>query len=276
MHRQANRTIESWRLPNRLLPYEKPTYRRGDDGDTAIRVILPDIASSKTMSAKVACQPEDRIISLKRSFFTAFDAYEAQDEALQNLASDAYDRASTPPSSKLIKQRRDSMQDTPSLPSSQPTLDSVSPALPIPPVPTDVSKFYAAPQIVTPSTEEAPPKRESSTPVPKELEIDGNPGFDPHRDDQHVEDEADVVKTYLWKGKRYEVQGDEPPEWLNDVRNASRPAGRLSGGGLQPSRDQRSISTTGSVGSSRNGRTRQSLRSGLGEDAGRRRSSRRG
>ena len=194
---------------------------------------------------------------------------------MHNLASSSLPpREQTPPPSKLLKQRRDSMHDAPTLTSSQPTLHSISPALPISPAPTEMSKTSAAPLIVTLSTEETPPKRESSALVPKELEIDGNPGFDPHRDDEQAEHQEDVIKTYLWKGKRYEVQGDEPPEWLNVIRTAPRPASRVSGAGLQPPRDQRSISTTGSVASSRTGRTGV-RRSVLVESDGHRRSSRR-
>lgn len=275
MYDQENQSPQPWQQPNPLLPYEKPAYRRGCDGETAVRIILPETPSSNTIEAWVPGSHEDRLVSLKRSFFTAFDAYEAQDKALENLMSDSYDREQTPPPPKVIKQRRDSMQDMYSMPSSQPTVHSASPALPISPAPTELSKI-AAPQIVTPSTEEAPPKRESSAPVPKALEIDGKAGFDPHKDDGQPEEDQDVIKTYLWKGRRYEVQGDEPAEWLIDVKTVPRHPQKSAGPGLQPPRDHRSLSTPGSVASSRTGRTRRSLRSIGGDGDGRRRSSRRG
>lgn len=275
MYDHTNVTPQPWHQPNPLLPYEKPAYRRGCDGDTAVRIMLPERPSPKTIEALVPGTQEDRLVSLKRSFFTAFDAYEAQDKALENLASDSYHHRKTPPPPKVIQQRRDSMQDMCSMPSSQPTIQSASPALPISPASTELSKS-AAPLIVTPSTEEAPPKRESSAPVPKGLEIDGNPGFDSHKGEQQPEEDQDVIKTYLWKGRRYEVQGDEPPEWLIDVKVAPRHPNKASAASLQPPRDRRSLSTPGSVASSRTGRTRQSLRSGFGESEGRRRSSRRG
>jgi len=275
MYDQENRSPQPWQQPLPLLPYEKPAYRRGCGGDTAVRIILPESPSPKTIEALVPGNQEDRLVSLKRSFFTAFDAYEAQDKALENLASDLHHLQTPPRPAKVRKQRRDSMQDMYSMPSSQPTVQSASPALPISPAPTELSKS-AAPLIVTPSTEEASPKRESSAPVPKGLKIDGNPGFDPHKISGQPEEDQDVVKTYLWKGHRYEVQGNEPAEWLTDVKTAPRHPPKSAASSLQPPRDQRSLSTPGSVASSRTGRTRQSLRSGGDGNDGRRRSSRRG
>lgn len=69
------------------------------------------------------------------------------------------------------------------------------------------------------------PKRpRKSTPtgsIPEELEIDGNAALDPRCTDNSTP----AKLTYLYRGIRYEVQGDEPEEWLFDVKKvASTPA----------------------------------------------------
>lgn len=176
-------------------------------------------------------------------------------------------RASTaPPKAKRpkikLKQRRDSLQDA-SLP--LPSVLAPKPPALVSPAPTELSK--APPPAATPSTEAPPPprsQRAGSTPVPRALEIDGNAALDPHKPDDELQG---VVRTYLWKGRRYEVTGDEPEDWLRDVKVSVPSAGAVSArASLAGGRTE-----TPEGGEGR--RTRNSLR---GADEGRRRSSRRG
>jgi hypothetical protein len=168
------------------------------------------------------------------------------------------------------KKRRDSIQDDNSASTGSVT-EARTPASSSP-LPTKTRP--QAPVIVL-TTEPSTASQDSAVAIPKELEIDGNAGFDPHRADNG---NTPPKRTYLYKGKRYEVQGDEPEEWLKDVREvAPTPvASRASVSSAQAGLHARSSITPSSVRSGATARTRQSRResSDRPDDGDRRRSGR--
>jgi hypothetical protein len=290
---------QPWKQPLPNEPYVKPNFKRGQDQSTTTKVLLPDQPLERTKQFLVG----DKIITLKRSWLTAFDAARAQDAAVAKAASAltaTIDSIEVPPPSKVF--RRDSIQDVSSRLTETPKLvpvaskEPVSPAptenadapasrrpsteklaenfaekqkmgpsqaitAPISPAPTEINPLPTV--TVTPSTERSE-IRKSATPVPKGLEINGTSALDPHKPDVEIE----MVRTYLWKGRRFEVQGDEPEEWLRDVRETPKnpTAARASSAARS--------SITPALTSS--GRTRQSLRGSSSQAEGRRRSTRQG
>ena len=254
-----------WELPLPRAPISKPVWRRGQDGvDTAIRIPMPQEPPVHKVEA-----PVNRFTASKRPFFKAFDAEEAQDAAFANRTV-GYDHDLPQHPYHHAKKRRDSIQDDNSA-----STDSVA-GLRTPasssPLPTKARP--QAPVIVL-TTEPSTSSQDSAVAIPKELEIDGNAGFDPHRPDNSI---TPPRRTYLYKGKRYEVQGDEPEEWIKDVREvAPTPvASRASVSSAQAGLHTRSSVTPNSVRSGATARTRQSRRgsSDRPDDGDRRRSGR--
>jgi hypothetical protein len=255
-----------WELPLPRAPISKPVWRRGQDGDTAIKIPMPQ----KPPVHEVEIIADLRTPS-KRPFFRAFDAVEAQDAAFATQTI-GYDHDLPQHPRHHAKKRRDSIQDDHSA-STDSVTETRSPASSSP-LPTN-SRLQAPVIVLT--TEPTTSGEESAVLIPKELEIDGNAGFDPHRSDNG---NTPPKRTYLYKGKRYEVQGDEPEEWLKDVREVA-PApvtSRASVSSAQAGLHSRSSITPNSIRSGTTARARPSRRgsSDRPDDAGRRRSGRLG
>lgn len=357
----------------------KPTWTRGDDDDTAIKISMPDTPPEHTLDFLAGCSGQERVARLKRTYFQAFDAAAAQDAALAGSAGN-YDRDLPPcaAATNASKKRKDSLQDNGSTPQgsqskglSAPTPSSIapsptesqdetpaiidtllddgstperskdkslstpttspnvsspaepqnqtssiidslrgdgstprknkpkssstpktspnvsSPAGPKGPPPAisdnlqddgnapessqnegsstaGPSHHVTAPDIpqdqvdqtpaIIVSTENPTPSEESNIEVPKELRIDGNAGFDPHR----TSNEPETIKTYLWHGKRYQVQGDEPKEWLVDVKEVPKPSSPTKGTERSVRRKTRSSKTPTSNPSKKSSRVRKS------------------
>ena len=213
--------------------------------------------------------PVNRITPPKRAFFKAFDAEEAQDAAFANrTVGYVHDLPQYP--RHHAKKRRDSIQDDNS--ASAGSVTGVRTPASSSPLPTHPGP--RAPTIVL-TTEPLTSSQDSAVAIPKELEIDGNAGFDPHRPDNG---NTPPERTYLYKGKRYVVQGDEPEEWLKDVREvAPTPvASRASVSSAQAGMHSRSSITPNSIRSGTTARTRRSRResSDRPDDGDRRRSGR--
>lgn len=254
-----------WELPLPRAPISKPVWRRGQDGDdTAIRIPMPQEPPMHEVET-----PADRLTASKRSFFKAFDAEEAQDAAFATRTV-GYDHDLPQHPVRHAKKRRDSIQDDNSASTGSVT-GTRTPASSSP-LPTKVRP--QAPVILL-TTEPSTSSEDSAVAIPKELEIDGNAGFDPHRPDSG---NAPPKRTYLYKGKRYEVQGDEPEAWLKDVREvAPAPvASRASVSSAPTGLHTRSSITPNSVRSGATARTRPSRResSDRPDDGDRRRSGR--
>lgn len=254
-----------WTLPLPRTPMVKPNWRRGQDGGTAIKIPMPQ--EPPVHSIEVAAE---RLTSLlKRSYFKAFDAVEAQDAALAGrIVSYDHDLQNYP--RHKAKKRRDSIQDDNSA-SADSTLGTRSPASSSP-LPSK-SKPQAPTIVLT--TEASTSSEDSAVHIPKELEIDGNAGFDPHRPENG---NTPPKRTYLYQGRRYEVQGDEPEEWLKDVREVVPTAApsRASMSSTQRRGHSRSSITPNSMLSGTTTRRRQSRRgsSDRPDDVDRRRSGR--
>jgi hypothetical protein len=221
-------------LPN--TPMAKPTWRRGQEGDTAVRIVISPEPPEHDVEIPLGSTKDESTPTHKRSYFQAFDALAAQDAALAQ-SSIGYDhdlprdfRAKRPE-----KKRRDSIRDDSSTPKSVvndvPSTPSSSPPV------VAAAEVAKAPTIVLTTEEAALTDDGKNARVPKELEIDGNAGFDPHR----AENSAQQPKrTYLYKGKRFEVQGDEPEEWLKDVREVAPQASRASLSSVKPRQHSKS------------------------------------
>ena len=253
-----------WELPLPRAPISKPVWRRGQDGDTAIKIPMPQEPPVHEVEV-----PTKHLTPSKRPFFKAFDAEEAQDAAFANRTI-GYDHDLPQHPRHHAKKRRDSIQDDNSASTGSVTeMRSPASSSPLPTKPRP-----QAPIIVL-TTEPTTSSEDSAVAIPKELEIDGNAGFDPHRPDNG---NTPPKRTYLYKGKRYEVQGDEPEEWLKDVREvAPAPvASRASVSSAQAGLHSRSSITPDSIRSGTTARTRQSRRgsSDRTDDADRRRSGR--
>lgn len=257
-----------WKQPLPSTPMGKPTWRRGQEGDTATRVPLPHDPPEHTVELPIGTLDGARRESLKRPYFKAFDAEEAQAAALATHTI-RYDHDLLQHPLLKAKKRRDSIQDDDSAPSSsvsdnQPSTPSSS--LPIQPK-------ASAPAIIL-TTEPSSSSEGNSAAIPKELEIDGNAGFDPH----HIGNHAERPKmTYQYKGRRYEYQGWEPAEWLKDLREVAPQPTPASTSSAQPRGQSRSSVTPNSMVSGVTARSRQSPRRSIGrtEDSERRRSGRR-
>lgn len=253
---------QEWELPLPRAPISKPLWRRGQDGDTAIKIPMPQEPPAHEVEVTA-----NRLTPSKRPFFKAFDAAEAQDAAFANRAI-GYDHDLPQQPRNNAKKRRDSIQDDNSASTSSFT-ETRSPASSSP-LPTVARP--RAPVIVL-TTEASSSSEDSAAAIPKELEIDGNAGFDPHRPDIT---NTPPRRTYLYKGKRYEVQGDEPEEWLKDVREVAPVASRASMSSTQARLHSRSSITPNSTFSGTTAQTRPSRRGSPGrlDDAERRRSGR--
>ena len=254
-----------WELPLPRAPISKPVWRRGQDsGDTAVRIPMPQEPPVHEVEI-----PVNGPTPSKRSFFKAFDSEEAQDAAFANRTV-GYDHDLPQYPRHHAKKRRDSIQDDNSA-----STGSVSGARsPVSSSPLPTKPMPRAPAIVL-TTESSTSSQDSAVAIPKELEIDGNAGFDPHRPDNG---NTPPKRTYLYKGKRYEVQGDEPEEWLKDIREvAPTPvASRASVSSAQAGLHSRSSITPNSIRSGTTARIRQSRResSDRPDDGDRRRSGR--
>jgi hypothetical protein len=234
----------------------KPTWRRGQEGDTAVRIVISPEPPEHAVELPLGISKDETTAPLKRSYFQAFDALTAQDAALTQR-SIGYDHDL--PHDFRVKQpekkRKDSIRDDSStrtsiandVPSAAPSSPSVAAA--------EVAK---PPTIVLTTEEEAATNEAKVAQVPKELEIDGNAGFDPHRAENGVHQPK---RTYLYKGKRFEVQGDEPEEWLKDVREVPTQGSRASVSSL-PGRQHSKSSATPRKGTPSGVQTRQSPRLG--------------
>ena len=254
-----------WELPLPRAPMLKPVWRRGQDGDdTAIRIPMPQEQPVHEVEV-----PVSRPTAYKRPFFKAFDAEEAQDAAFATRTV-GYDHDLPQHPVHPAKKRRDSIQDDNS--ASTDSLAGTRTPTSSSPLPSKIRP--QAPAIVL-TTEPSTSSQDSAVAIPKELEIDGNAGFDPHHPDNG---NTPPKRTYLYKGKRYEVQGDEPEEWLKDVREVAPAsvASRASVSSAQAGLHARSSLTPNSVRSGTTARTRQSRResSDRPDDGDRRRSGR--
>jgi hypothetical protein len=241
-----NGTKYEWTLPLPCAPILKPNWKRGQDGGTAIKIPMPQEAP--VHEVKVAAE---RLTSSKRSYFKAFDAAEAQDAALAGRTV-SYDH-DLPLYPRIgAKKRRDSLQDDKST-SADSVVETHSPASSSP---LPIKPRSQAPAIVL-TTEDSTSSENSVVQIPKELEIDGNAGFDPHRSDSS---NTPPKRTYLYRGRRYEVLGDEPAEWLKDVREVVPTApSRASVSSTQPKLHSRSSTTPNSIPAAAT-RTRRSRR----------------
>jgi len=258
------------------LPHmAKPTWRRGQEGDTAVRILTSAEKPVHDFELPLGSGLEESTATLKRSYFQAFDAVAAQDDALTR-GSIGYDHDL--PHNFCVKRpekkRRDSIRDDSSTRTSS-INDVPSAASSSPPRPAAAAEAPRLPTIVLTTEEAATSSEANSAQIPKELEIDGNAGFDPH----HAENSGQQPKrTYLYKGKRYEVQGDEPVEWLKDVREVPLQASRASVSSVQARQHSKSSATPKKgTPSGVAARTRQSPRSSSirSDHAERRRSGRR-
>lgn len=247
---------------------EKPRWRRGQEGETATRVPLPPNPPEHILELPVGTPAGARHESLKRPYFKAFDAEEAQAAALATRTI-RYDHDLPRHPLFKAKKRRDSIQDDDSAPSSSVSDDQ--PSTPSSSLPTQPKA--SAPAIIL-TTEPSSSSEANSTTIPKELEIDGNAGFDPH----HIGSHAERPKmTYQFKGRRYEYQGWEPVEWLKDLREVVLQPSPASTSSVQPAGQIRSSITPNSMVSGVTTRSRQSPRRSVGRtgDSERRRSGRR-
>jgi len=241
-------------------PMAKPTWRRGQEGDTAVRITMSPQPPVRDVELPLGSSKDESNATLKRSHFQAFDAIAAQDDALAQR-SIGYDHDL--PHDFLVegpkRKRKDSIRDDSSTRTS--SINEVESAASSSPSDADVAEAEARrlPTIVLTTEEAAAADEAKSAKVPKELEIDGNAGFDPHRAGNS---DQQPKKTYLYKGKRYEVQGDEPEEWLKDVREVPLQANRASVSSVQARQHSKSsVSPKRSTPSGVASRTRQSPRS---------------
>lgn len=251
-------TKHTWDLPLPRAPILRPTWTRGQDDETATRILMP--RSSPSHEVELA---KEHLVPTKRSFFKASDAVEAQDAALADQTS-GYDHDLLQHPFNDSKKRRDSIQDDRST-----SAESVAGTASLASSPRLPPKAKPQPPAIILTTEPSPPNNGNDGQIPRELEIDGNAGFDPH----HAEDANTPPKmTYSYQGRRYEVQGNEPEEWLKDVRVVF-PAPRQAS---VPRHRSRSSITPSSMRSGTTTRTRQSRResSDVPEENGRRRSGR--
>lgn len=238
----------------------KPTWRRGQEGDTAVRITVSPQPPIRDVELPLGSCKDESNATLKRSYFQAFDAIAAQDDALaQRSIGHDHDL----PHDFLVegpkRKRKDSIRDDSSIHTS--SINEVESAASSSPSDADVAEAEARrlPTIVLTTEEAAAADEAKSAKVPKELEIDGNAGFDPHRAGNS---DQQPKKTYLYKGKRYEVQGDEPEEWLKDVREVPLQANRASVSSVQARQHSKSsVSPKRSTPSGVASRTRQSPRS---------------
>jgi hypothetical protein len=238
-------------------PMAKPTWRRGQEGDTAVRIVVSPEPPARDVELPLGTSKDEKSPPLKRSYFQAFDALTAQDAALAQIGYD-HDLPHDFPVKRPEKKRKDSIRDDSSTRTSVAN-DVPSAASSSPPVAaTEVAK---PPSIVLTTEEAAAAISESkAAQVPKELEIDGNAGFDPHWADNG---DQQPKRTYLYKGKRYEVQGDEPEEWLKDVREVPSQTSRASVSSVQARRHSKSSAAPRKgTPSGVAGRTRESPRRG--------------
>ena len=227
--------------PHTPSPMVKPTWRRGQEGDTAVKIVISP--EPPVHYVELPLGAAKMTTTHKRSYFQAFDALAAQDAALaqRSLGYD-HDLPHDFRVQRPEKKRKDSIRDDSS--SSRASIVNDVPSAPSssPPVATAAAAAEVAkPPTIVPSTEKSvATNEEKDVRVPKELEIDGNAGFDPHRAGN---DAQQPKKTYLYKGKRYEVQGDEPEEWLKDVREVPSQANRASVSSVQGRRHSKSSAT---------------------------------
>lgn len=209
-----------WTKPLPRIAMRKPSWRRGQDGESVIKIPMPQEPPLHKMKSLVEHPNGDRTITLKRPFFDAFDGIAAQDGALAKRRW-SYDHDLPQRMVFEAKKRRDSMQDDGSTSGTSQTQDSVE--LLLSPPPTEQKQ---PPPAIVLSTEPAPATQDKPATIPRELEIDGNAGFDPLQTSDKPD--ADTIKTYSYKGRRYEVQGDEPPEWLVDVKESPKKSTQAS------------------------------------------------
>ena len=251
-----------WDLPLPRAPILRPTWKRGQDDDTAVRISMPEKPPSHEVELEI-----DRLVPSKRAYFKAFDATEAQDAALADRTVQ-YDHDLQQHDLTDAKKRRDSIQDD-----RCPSADSVAEASSLSSSPRLPPKPRPQPPAIVLTTEASPSSDDSNAQVPKELEIDGNAGFDPHR----TENATPPKRTYLYQGRRYEVQGDEPEEWLKDVREVAPAPRQVSVSSTRARNRSRSSITPSSMRSGTTPRRRQSRResSDRPDDHERRRSGRR-
>ena len=245
-----------WDRPFPVTSEARPSWRRGQDGDTAVRILMPQEPPEHSAAFLVGTADGNRMNIYKSPHFEAPDAVAAQDAALATRLT-GYDH-DLPPSPRLkAEKRRDSMQESSSVTpeNSQMKTRSSTPAKLSGNVPRK------GPPAIIVSTETSTTDASRSdlgdiVKVPKELEVDGKAGFDPLRST----DEEPPKKTYLWKGKRYEVQGDEPPEWLKDVREVPRNPRSTRMSSQNASQRRQSSVTSNSMLSGVGSRGRQSSR----------------
>lgn len=207
-----------WDRPIPVRSEARPSWRRGQDGDTAIRILMPQEPPEHSAAFLVGTAHGHRLNIYTSPHFEAPDAVAAQDAALARRLT-GYDHDLLLSPRLKAEKRRDSMQESSSITpgDSQMKTRSSTPAKLTGSVPRK------EPPAIVVSTETSITDTSTSdhgnvVEVPRELEVDGKAGFDPLRST----DEEPPKKTYLWKGKRYEIQGDEPPEWLKDVREVPR------------------------------------------------------
>jgi hypothetical protein len=229
--------------PDTPSPMVKPTWRRGQEGDTAVKIVIsPEPPVHDVKLPLGAATTTMTTTTHKRSYFQAFDALAAQDAALaqRSLGYD-HDLPHDFRVPRQEKKRKDSIRDDSSSRASivndVPSAPSSSPPVPAAAAAAEVAK---RPTIVLSTEKAAATSEEKDVQVPKELEIDGNAGFDPHRAGN---DAQQPKRTYLYKGKRFEVQGDEPEEWLKDVREVPVQASRASVSSAQGRRHSKSSAT---------------------------------
>jgi len=235
----------------------KPTWRRGQEGDTAVRILNSPEPPVHDVDLPLGSILDEHTATLKRSYFQAFDAVAAQDSAMtENSIGYDHDLPHEFRVKRPEKKRRDSIRDDSSSRTS--SINDV-PSAPASSPPAAVAEAPRLPMIVLTTEEAAAASEADGTKIPRELEIDGNAGFDPHRAENS---EPQPKRTYLYKGKRYEVQGDEPEEWLKDVREVPLQASRASVSSLQGRQHSKSsASPRKGTPSGIAARTRQSPRS---------------
>ena len=240
-------------------PMAKPTWRRGQEGDTAVRIVISPEPPAHAVELPLGTSKDESTAPLKRSYFQAFDALTAQDAALtQRSIGYDHDLPHDLRVKRPEKKRKDSIRDDSS---TRTSIANDVPSAASSSSPVAAAEVAKRPTIVLTTEEAAAATTEAeAAQVPKELEIDGNAGFDPHR----AENGDQLPKrTYLYKGKRFEVQGDEPEEWLKDVREVPSQGNRASVSSLQGRRHSKSSATPKKgTPSGVAGRTRESPRRG--------------
>jgi hypothetical protein len=252
-----------WELPIPRTPIVKPNWKRGQEGGTAIRISMPQ--DPPLYEVKV---PTERLRPSKRSYFKAFDAVDAQDAALVGQTI-SYDHDIPRHPRPNAKERRDSIQDDHSN-----STDSLAERLSRAPDSALPTNSQLQPPAIVLTTEPAISSEDSAVHTPRELKIDGNAGFDSHRPENT---NTPPKRTYLYQGKRYEVLGNEPEEWLKDVREVTTAPSRASVSSTRGARlNSRSSIAPNTMVYGSTARTRRSQRASpeRPDDAGRRRSGR--